>query len=160
MIIKQVSVWSSLIIKLFHHFSPNLYNSADDSPDQTVYRIKIQYNLRSSHPTPPWLPSDNWQTNREVFVVDAAKNAEAKVVVEHRNTHLCNCRTQSVLKRRPPHPTRLTGALIKNYQRQPSSRENSRCPVNRNVILRHGLEYICTGKRWLNTVDSRTDCWH
>jgi hypothetical protein len=31
----------SLIIKRFHHFSPNLCNSARDSLDQTVDRIKI-----------------------------------------------------------------------------------------------------------------------
>jgi len=30
----------SLIIKLFHHFSPNLSNSAHDSPDQPDDRIK------------------------------------------------------------------------------------------------------------------------
>ena len=40
-IIKQVSAGLSLIIKLFHHFSPNLSNSDHDSPDQTVDRIKI-----------------------------------------------------------------------------------------------------------------------
>jgi hypothetical protein len=31
----------SLIIKLFNQFSPNLSNSAHDSPDQTHDRIKI-----------------------------------------------------------------------------------------------------------------------
>ncbi len=40
-IIMQVSAWLSLIIKLFHHFSPNLSKSAHDSPDQTDDRIKI-----------------------------------------------------------------------------------------------------------------------
>ncbi len=40
-IIKQVSTWLSLIIKLFHHFSPNLSNCAHDSQDQTHDRIKI-----------------------------------------------------------------------------------------------------------------------
>ena len=29
----------------FHHVSPNFSNSADDSPDQTVNRIKIEYHL-------------------------------------------------------------------------------------------------------------------
>ncbi len=38
-IIKEVSVWLSLIIKLFHHFSPNLSKSTHDSPDQTDDRI-------------------------------------------------------------------------------------------------------------------------
>ena len=56
-IIKQVWAWLSLIIKPFHHFSPNLSNSAHDSPDQTHDRIKILYSLRISHPTPPWLLS-------------------------------------------------------------------------------------------------------
>jgi hypothetical protein len=36
-----------------------------------------------------------------------------------------------------------TGCEKKNYQRQPSSRENIRCPANINVILWYGLEYIC-----------------
>jgi hypothetical protein len=40
-IMKQVSAWLSLIIKLFHHFSLNLSKSAHDSPDQTDDRIKI-----------------------------------------------------------------------------------------------------------------------
>jgi hypothetical protein len=40
-IIKQVSSWLSLIIKRFHHFSPNLFKSDHDSPDQTDDRIKI-----------------------------------------------------------------------------------------------------------------------
>ena len=38
----------SLIIsenQAFHHVSPNLANSADDSPDQTVDRITIEYHL-------------------------------------------------------------------------------------------------------------------
>ncbi len=57
-IINQVWAWLS---SLFHHFSPNLSKSDHDSPDQTDDRKKIKYrltyNLRSSHPTPPWLPS-------------------------------------------------------------------------------------------------------
>ncbi len=50
-IIKQVSSWLSLIIKLFHHFSPNLSNSAHDSLDQTGDMIQIKYNPQSSHPS-------------------------------------------------------------------------------------------------------------
>ena len=51
----------SLIIsdnQAFHDASPNLSNSADDSPDQTVDRIKIEYHLPilTIHHTPPGLP--------------------------------------------------------------------------------------------------------
>ena len=37
----QVQVSLIVIIKLFHNFSPNFSHSADDSPDQTVDRIKV-----------------------------------------------------------------------------------------------------------------------
>ena len=40
-IIKEVSSLLSLIIKLFHHFSPNLSKSDHDSPDQTDDMIQI-----------------------------------------------------------------------------------------------------------------------
>ncbi len=82
-IIKQVSGWLSLIIKLFHHLSLNLSNSVHDSPDQTDERIKIYYNLRSSHPTPPWLPA----------------------AVAHRSVHQRHRRRQSVLKNHAPVPS-------------------------------------------------------
>jgi hypothetical protein len=36
----QVSSWFSGIIKIFHHFSPNLSNSDQDSPDQGDDRIR------------------------------------------------------------------------------------------------------------------------
>ena len=65
---KQVR--KSLIIsdnQVFHDVSPNLSNSVDDSPDQTVDRIKIEYHLPilTIHHTPPGLPLGvNFQTNR------------------------------------------------------------------------------------------------
>jgi hypothetical protein len=34
---------------------------------------------------------------------------EAKAAVAHRSAHQCHHRTQSVIRRRPPHPARLTG---------------------------------------------------
>ncbi len=45
-IIKEVSAWLSLIIKHFHHFSPNLSKSDHDSPDQTDDRIKLSCQRR------------------------------------------------------------------------------------------------------------------
>ncbi len=109
-IIKQVSVWLSLIIKLFHHFSPNLSKSTHDSPDQTDDRIKIWCNLRSSHPTPPWLPSALNRVptkkkekqlafpNSSSVVMVCRENVEVKTAVAHRSAdHRHRRRKQSVL---------------------------------------------------------------
>ena len=40
-------------------------------------------------------------------------------------------------------PGRFNWVQEKNYQRQPSSRENIQSFANKNVILWYGLEYIC-----------------
>ena len=48
----------------FHHVSPNFSNSADDSPDQTVHRIKVKCHVPLLYTTPsPGLPltMSNWR---------------------------------------------------------------------------------------------------
>ena len=63
----------SLIIidnQAFHHVSPNFSNSVDDSPDQTVDRIKIEYHLPilTIHHTPTRLPFRPFPLNIFLFL--------------------------------------------------------------------------------------------
>jgi len=63
----------SLIIidnQAFHHVSPNFSNSVDDSQDQTVDRIKIEYHLPilTIHHTPTRLPFRPFPLNIFLFL--------------------------------------------------------------------------------------------
>jgi hypothetical protein len=91
-IIKQVSSWLSLIIKLFHNFTPNLSKSAHDSPDQTDDRIKSN--------------RISWIFGKFVSLLkDMMLKSEVKEEVTHRSVHKRHHRTQSVLKKRGPAPS-------------------------------------------------------
>ena len=127
LIIKEWKAWLSLIIKISSTSLPTFSNSdvrrRDDSPDQTVNRRKIECQLPLLYTTIPTRTYGLWPTGQPVWKnilivweFDSREKGdgsrfrrdEGKVVVPRRNTHLCHCRTQSVIKRIVPHPSYLT----------------------------------------------------